>query len=259
MKVVCNKKSYSEKQLRKNRFKKYCVSSVFFIVMFLLIKYAVLPILNFKTLLNGNFLLILILMLSGTVAGLIGVGMSVWLESFLAKVNNDIGVSMAGHDGEQKVFKELGSILNDKYTVYPNYIVPGHKFDLDFLIVGPKGLIVVEVKNFSNATVFTEDKALSIKESGYKQEVTKLVGSADPRTKLETHCKVLNNYLNYLDFDNIKIKKVLVFARDHVTIEGKSKIYIVKKISDLRKYFNELYNDERFTTEFCKEINAKLL
>lgn len=258
MKAVISKKSFSEQQLRKNRIIKYSVITVVLIVLVFLIKYVVSPLFNIQIWLKTDSFVILFLMLLGAASCLMGQGLFNMLDSVFCGVNKNIGISMAGHEGEQKVFKELSNVLGDKYTVYPNYVIPGHKFDLDFLIVGPKGLIVVEVKNFSNATVFSEDKALSVKELGYKKEVIKLVGSSDPRNKIDTHCKVLNRYLNYLGFDNIGIKKVLVFAKDHVTIDGKSKIFIVKKITELGKYFDNLYQDERFTPEFCKELNTKL-
>jgi hypothetical protein len=258
MKTVGNKKSYSESQLRKNRIIKYGALVIILVIFIVLIKYAILPIFQPKVWMNANSWIILILIMLGAITGLVSMAISRWLESFFYKVNYNINISAAGDEGEKKVYDELVKVLDDKYTVYPNYIIPGHKFDLDFLIVGPKGLIVMEVKNFSNATVFSEDKALSVKESGYKKEVTKLVGSSDPRNKIDTHCKVLNSYLNYLDFDNINIKKVLVFAKDHVTIDGKSKIFIVKKIYELGKYFDSLYADDRFTPEFCEEVNNKL-
>ncbi|MDD4901730.1 MAG: nuclease-related domain-containing protein [Patescibacteria group bacterium] len=259
MKTIGNKKSYSESQLRKNRIIKYSALVTLLVIFIVLIKYAILPIFQPKVWMNANSWVILILIVLGAITGIAALAMSKWLESFFDKVNYNISISAAGDEGEKKVYDELRKVLDDKYTVYPNYIIPGHKFDLDFLIVGPKGLIVMEVKNFSNSTVFSEDKALSVKESGYKKEVTKLVGSSDPRNKIDIHCKVMNSYLNYLNFDNIKIRKVLVFAKDHITIEGKSKIYIVKKINELGQYFDSLYRDERFTPEFCEEINKKLL
>lgn len=258
MKVVISKKSFSEQQLRKNRIIKYAVITIILIVLVFLIKYVVSPLFNIQVWLKADSWVILFLMLLGVITCLMSQGLFNVLDSVFCGVNKNIGISMAGHEGEQKVFKELSSVLDDKYTVYPNYIIPGHKFDLDFLIVGPKGLIVVEVKNFSNATVFSGDEAISVKESGYKKEVTKLVGSSDPRNRIDDYCKVLNSYLSYLDFDNINIKKVLVFAKDHVTIEGKSKIFIVKKIYELGKYFDSLYVDKKFTPVFCKEINEKL-
>jgi len=258
MKVINSKKSFSQKQIRKNKTKKYSFIIVLLIIFVISMKYSILPLFNGWKSLSASSLAVLFYMTFGAVACLFFVWLYKRLDSFLDNTNAKIGIAMAGDKGEKMVYEELDKVLDDNYTVYPNYIIPGHKFDLDFLIVGPRGLIVVEVKNFSNSTLFSEEKALTIKKSGYKKEITELFGSADPRTKIDTHCKVLNNYLNYLNFDNINIRKVLVFAKDHVTIEGKSKIYIVKKIYELNKYFDSLYPDERFTPEFCEEINKKL-
>lgn len=258
MKVVVSEKSYSKKQIRKHRITKYSVVGALILLFITFFLYSIQPLINGTKLINVNSLLIIFSMTLGAVASLVSLWLFRKIDSFLNKTDIKIGIAMAGDKGEMMVFEELNKVLNENYTVYPNYIIPGHKFDLDFLIVGPKGLIVVEVKNFSNATFFSEDKALSIKEAGFKKEVTKLVGSSDPRTRIDTHCKVLNNYLNYLDFNNINIRKVLVFAKDHVTIEGKSNIYIVKKIYELGKYFESLYEDEKFTPEYCEEVNNKL-
>lgn len=258
MKIITSEKSYSKKQIRKHRITKYSIVSALILIFIILLLYSIQHLKTEQTLINVNSLLIIFSMTLGAVVSLVSLWLFKKIDSFLIKTDIKIGIAMAGDKGEVMVFKELNKVLNENYTVYPNYIIPGHKFDLDFLIVGPKGLIVVEVKNFSNATFFSEDKALSIKEVGFKQEVTKLVGSSDPRTRINTHCKVLNDYLNYLDFNNINIKKVLVFAKDHVTIEGKSNIYIVKKIEQLGKYFESLYKDDKFTPEFCGEINNKL-
>lgn len=260
MKIIASEKSFSKKQIRKHRIIKY---STFFIVFLSAIIYLLF---FFKSISNNpNFFNpFVLLVISSAMAGVLFWAILRWLwkkfDLFLNKTDVSIGIAMAGDKGESMVFEELKKVLDDNYTVFPNYIIPGHKFDLDFLIVGPKGLVVVEVKNFSNSTFFSGDEALMIKQSdsAYKQETTKLVGSSDPRNKIETHCKVLSNYLNYLDFDNINIKKVLVFAKDHVTIEGKSNIYIVKKIYELGKYFDSLYVDDRFTPEFCDEMINKL-
>lgn len=261
MKIIASERSFSKKQIKKHRIKKYSVFISVFLTAIVLLYFC------YQSLNNdpNRFSPIVLIQVSSMIAGIILYLICKWLfgklDSYIDRIDINLGKAMAGDKGEVMVFEELKKVLDDSYTVYPNYIIPGHKFDLDFLIVGPKGLIVVEVKNFSNTTFFSEDEAMIIKQfdSAYKQETTKLVGSADPRNKIEAHCKILNNYLSYLEFDNINVKKVLVFAKDHVTIEGKSNIYIVKKIYELGKYFESLYPDDRFTSEFCEEINEKLL
>jgi hypothetical protein len=251
MKIVVSEKSFSKKQIKKHRIKKYSVFIIVFVAAIILLYFSSQSISKDPNRFNPITLLIVISAIMGALLWILFRWLFKKLDTYIDNIDVNLGIAMAGDDGEVKVFEELKKVLNDSYTVYPNYIIPGHKFDLDFLIVGPKGLIVVEVKNFSNATFFSEDKAMIIKQSdsAYKQETTKLVGSSDPRNKIETHCKTLSNYLSYLEFNNINVKKVLVFAKDHVTIEGKSNIYIVKKIYELGKYFESLYPDDRFTLD----------
>ena len=120
----------------------------------------------------------------------------------------------------------------------PQFIVTGVAVLLGALVI----LLAQRVSNCLDNYLINKDGQIGI----------------DPRTKIDTHCRVFNNYLNYLGLDNIKIKKVLVFPKDHITIEGKSRIYIVKKIHELGQYFADLYPDERFTPEFCAEVAYKL-
>lgn len=261
MKTIVSEKSFSKKQIKKHKIKKYSVFISVFLTAIVLLYFCYKSLSNDLNRLNPIVLLQVFSMIAGVFLYVIVKWLLKKLDNYIDNIDINLGVAMAGDDGEVQVFEELKKVLDDNYTVYPNYIIPGHKFDLDFLIVGPKGLIVVEVKNFSNATFFSEDEAMIIKQSDsvYKQEVTKLVGSSDPRNKIETHCKTLSSYLSYLEFNNINVRKVLVFAKDHVKIEGKSNIYIVKKIYELNKYFDSLYLDDRFTPDFCEEINRKLL
>jgi hypothetical protein len=261
MKVIAKNISYSQTQIKRNVTKKYIIFSVILIFSVVLLKYSFYSLTKSRGWLDEKFISLIIGLIFGIFVGLIIPRLSNKLDSFFDKIDLEINIAKAGDKGEKLIYEELDKILDDNYTVYPNYIIPGHKFDLDFLIIGPKGVIVMEVKNFSNSTLFSEDQVLSIKDSNdsqYKKEVTKLVGRADPRVKINSHCKVLHDYLNYLHIPNINIKKVLVFTKDHVIIEGKPGIYIVKKIYELNKYFNDLYVDGRFTTEFCDEMNKKL-
>lgn len=259
MKVVNRNISFSKKQIRKNSIIEFSVLFGGLAVCIVLLRYFLQLIIEDKSWLDVSFVMFAV----GTIAGLV-IAFILFksinkLNFFLNNIELKTDIARAGDTGERLVYDELKKVLDDSYTVYPNYIIPGHKFDLDFLIVGPKGLIVIEVKNFSNSTFFSGDQALSIKGSDYKKETTKLVGNSDPRVRIRGYSRVLNNYLNYLNLKNINIKKVLVFAKDHVIIEGKSEIYIVKKIYELDKYFDSLYLDEKFTLEFCDKLNEELI
>lgn len=256
MKLITRGKSYSQKQLIKHQGMKWAV--ILFGLLFLILAISYFWVVGGYWIHDPQFIVTGVAVLLGALVILLAQRVSNCLDNYLINKDGQIGIAKAGDLGECLVREELDKVLDDSYVVCANYIIPGHKFDLDFLIIGPKGLIVVEVKNFSDSTIFSEQQALRVKDFGYRRETTMLVGKADPRTKIDTHCRVFNNYLNYLGLDNIKIKKVLVFPKDHITIEGKSRIYIVKKIHELGQYFEDLYPDERFTPEFCAEVAYKL-
>lgn len=254
MKLINKKISYSEKQLFKHKATEWMIIVFVLIITFVFVWYFVVS-MDWS---NAPLISSLIFMAIGVVFGFIYSWIIKKIGFFLARLDYKKYRSRVGAEGENIVYKELDKILDDSYYVCRNYQIPGHKFDLDFLVLGPKGLVVIEVKNFSNSTVFLEDRVVSIKNYGYKQESRELFGKADPRVSLDIHCRYLNNYLNYLGYKNIKIKKVLVFPNDHITIEGSSKTYIVKKLNELDKYFTSAYLDERFTREFCESIIDKL-
>jgi len=258
MKVVGNKKSYSKKQIIKNRIIEVGIFSILIICFVISLKYFLHSMDEGQKWLNVTLVISLISLLLGIFFGLILALIINKMDLFFQKIEFNIDIAKAGDEGEKAVYNELNKFLNDDYTVYPNYEIPGHKFDLDFLIVGPKGLVVVEVKNYSNSTFFSEQQAASISGARYTREIKKSVRIADPRTQIDTHCKVLNGYLNYLGLTNINIRKVLVFTKDHVKIEGKTRIFIVKKIYELAQYFDNLYPDDKFNPRFCHEINKKL-
>jgi len=50
-----------------------------------------------------------------------------------------------GLEGEKRVREELEPLVKDGYYILDD--VPGDKFNIDFLIIGPSGIYVIEVKN----------------------------------------------------------------------------------------------------------------
>jgi Nuclease-related domain len=59
-------------------------------------------------------------------------------------------ILMAGIEGERKVAAELGSALGDDWTLLRGY--RNRRGEIDHLLLGPRGLFAIEVKNL-NATV----------------------------------------------------------------------------------------------------------
>ncbi len=54
-----------------------------------------------------------------------------------------------GKEGEEKVQQILAESLNNDYIYVPNYIIPNTKIgDIDGLLISPKGIIILEIKNY---------------------------------------------------------------------------------------------------------------
>lgn len=258
MKIISNGKSFSQQKIKKYETINNSAIIIGLIVGIAILIYLVPFLVKGQRLLGPISLLILFSMASGAMLCLSLQWLLKRLNIFFDKNYDEIGKGKVGMEGEETVKNKLHEILDNNYTAHPNYKIPGRNFDIDFLIVGPKGLIAMEVKNISDSILFFKDKAVSVRGSGNTREVRKLEGSSDPRNKFSRHCKVFNYYLNVLGLDNIKVKKVLVFIENRVKLEDKPGIFIVTGINELKKYFSNLELDDRFTPEFCEIINKKL-
>lgn len=254
MQIIKGDRSYSKLIIRKNFIEKYLLTSL--LLMFAAISF-IYYFQKFEIPDSESFI-ILFSMILGMLMSLFFVWIFGILNKFLDKKDNNISKAKLGDDGEREVLNKLEKCLDGNYYVYPNFKIPGRKFDVDFLIIGRKGIIAMEVKNSSSLFTFSEKEALRIKGRGYTQEITKLVGNADPRIKLKNHCKSLNYYLYSIGLRSVKARKVLVFVNSSIKIEGKSGIYIVKKLDELGQYFESLSDDERFSVEYCTRIIKKI-
>ena len=48
-------------------------------------------------------------------------------------------------EGEDRVAAALAHVLDDQYTVIRNVVIPGDRYDLDMVVVGPTGVVEIEV------------------------------------------------------------------------------------------------------------------
>jgi len=132
MKIIPYQESYSSVNLRR-------LDPIFWIFISLMILAAVLLILSVFV----PYLYQYRLFLSIAVAILFVPSIKV-INAFVNKIR---GFSL-GKKGEDIVAEELKSTLDDNYVYITNYQIPDTKIgDIDDLLIGPKGIIIIEVKN----------------------------------------------------------------------------------------------------------------
>ncbi len=172
------------------------------------------------------------------------------------KFFNNIKNAELGIKGEELMFFELEKILPIGYTLYKNFIIPGRKFDINALIVGPKGVIILEVKNLlNNLEIFDNRIFYSIDGQRFPMPI-----NIDPRFEADEHCEKLKQFFNKNNINNLIINKAVVFTRNgliHINSK-KTWIYLINGVENINKYFTSLTVDQQFTTEFCAKINSVL-
>lgn len=258
MKLIQNNQSYPVEQIKKYRKKKILFVLLFSVLVIILLISPISPLRTYELLLNPLFLFMTFLMALGVFFYLSISWLLKKFDNLFDGLDDHINISRKGASGERLVLEKLAMILDDSYTVFSNYKLEKYNFDFDFLIISPKGLIAMEVKNLSDSYKFLENELYKVKKSGYEEIIHKMRKEDDFRNKLKRHCDLLNSYLYQEGFQDIKAKKVIVFVNDRVEIEGKSGIYIVKGVDKLRDYFEGLTTDDRFTEDFCSRIVNKL-
>ncbi len=55
-----------------------------------------------------------------------------------------------GREGEEAALEKLRRALDHRWTIYRNLQLPGHKDDIDLVLVGPDGVWAIEVKSYKN-------------------------------------------------------------------------------------------------------------
>lgn len=254
MNIFKRETSYSKQKVKNNLLKQWIF--IFCSIIYIICSFYILK--NIKLSYDKNTFLIIFSMTLGLILGVFLVWINKIVDNFFKKTDLEINKGKKGNKGEEDVYLKFIKILGNDYKIYKNYQINNTKFDFDFLIVGPKGLIAVEVKNSSYNYIFTEEKAIKFKISKYSKIETMLYGKSDPRKKLISRCNYLKHLINTNGIENVTVRKLLIFVNSEVEIVGKPRVFIIKNLNEINSYFNTLNNDERFTKDFCEIINKKL-
>ncbi len=154
-----------------------------------------------------------------------------------------------GIKGEEIVIQKLESILSDEYTIIPSVVV-GKYGDADIVVVGPKGVLVIEVKNWSDPILIKDGEIWRQKNNGNLQSRV----TSDPFNQVKGQAGSIRKFLlrNDLEYDNIT--PVLVFAGKNIKWNGKNPTLLCH-VDNLQKALNYIENiDEDFVKYHDKII-----
>jgi hypothetical protein len=97
---------------------------------------------------------------------------------------------IVGHMGEQRVLSVLRD-LPDSYTAVANFVVPGsERGDIDLILIGPPGIVVIEVKSYAGDIVYENGRWWKRQRNGWKTRLKK-----NPSGQARGHRKTLIAFL----------------------------------------------------------------
>lgn len=256
-----NKLSYSQKKYWKNQAIYYLIGIWLFLILYFSVKGSIESIIANKN--NYIHLFWLGCLISGLFIGKYSEKLNLIFFEYLDKILDKIGIAKNWIDWEKLVYEKLKEILNSsEYKIYKNVKIPWYdSFDIDFVILWPKRLIILEVKNHSNQIHFFEDHFETTKRKNqYKREITEIwKKGSDPRKKVTDYWEHFSNHLQNQHFGKLKINKALVYTKDVATWEKTNWVYIVSGINDLEEYIkDQTFLDEKITPSVYDKLDKLL-
>lgn len=117
--------------------------------------------------------------------------------------------SLAGYLGEKEVFYYLTLLPKKKYRIFHNLRLrlDHNYFQVDFLILTSKYILILEVKNYQGTVLFKEfDQLVQVKESG-KEEVF-----PNPISQVFRHKFLLQRWFDQIGFPIIPMASLVAFT-----------------------------------------------
>ena len=172
------------------------------------------------------------------------------------KILDGIDHAKLGKEGEDMVYTKLNKILDRNfYTLYPNFKIPHGRFDIDTIIIGPKGIIIFEVKNYSKPVIFDGDDVY------LKEGEGPMRPDWDPRYEISRHSYSFLEYLRKGGFNEIQTRKAIIFPKNNSVIirnGARTGIYVISGVDGIDEYIKNTPDNPRFTKEYCNNINQYL-
>ena len=112
-----------------------------------------------------------------------------------------------GREGERSAREEIEPIIKDGYHILND--VPGHKFNIDIVVIGPSGIYAIEVKNpkkYSAEKITYNDGFIFL---GHR-----LLHKPEPVEEAKRHANWIKSYLREITGRNINnVKPVVLFPK----------------------------------------------
>ncbi len=157
-----------------------------------------------------------------------------------------------GEEGEQRVVDVIQQVLDGEWWLFRNILIPGrNKADLDAILVGPTGIWVLEIKNFSN-------NHRNIGERWQYEKNGKWYNSrSSPSQQAQNNAARLGNFLKVNGLQQW-VKPILVWANTESTATAQNNTVPIWTLDRLRDELGNLWEGAPIPTDKRDQIVEKL-
>jgi hypothetical protein len=220
MQVIKYQESYSSQMIKE-------MMPKFFIILGLIILIFVLGfILPFKISVLKPYWWIMMLLAASIIPPLMNIAQS---------LQEDLEFFKYGKEGENKVLQILEESLDDNFTYITNYVIPNTRIgDIDGLLIGPKGIVILEIKNYAGIfRISGEDMYRKLKGDVYR------LYKKNPFEQIMKQKEYLDKFLYEKGID-VKITPIVVLVYGKINaITGPTKV-LITEANQLPNYIFEL-------------------
>lgn len=163
------------------------------------------------------------------------------IDQYGNELSKNIENSKRGIEGEDSAKDLILETIGEGCKVYFNKDLPTGG-DIDCLILGKKGLILIEIKNFSKQV---------------RLPLFWVRGFNDPRNEAKRHATSLTRYFAENDYHKpIRIRKAVLYINKTVTYWGEQEVFNIRGLDRFASYFFGLPLDSVITDQDIAEISS---
>ncbi len=169
----------------------------------------------------------------------------------------------SGSRGEIQLNEVLRG-LDDSYLMINGVVLAQNRGDLDYVVVGPNGIFVIEGKNYGGHISCVGDSWSKVRFTGSGGQRQVFIGS--PSNQVKRNAKVLKDFLLEHQFEvfsdgapHIWVHAILVFTNQRASLELESPTVDVVEIDDLCSHIMSLTSEFTLTPEQVRLFGETIL
>jgi hypothetical protein len=158
-----------------------------------------------------------------------------------------------GWEGEKQVTKLLDDRLNDDFILINGLCLNNGEGDIDHLVLGPRGIFVLETKNWSEQITCNGDIWQRLNKRNFKSSPSRQVKRNTDRIK-----RIINSSI-FLGSLGIWIEGIVVFTHNHTTLHLNNPTVTIIKLPHLFNYVANHGGPISYTRQQLEAITKEIL